>query len=156
MSDEHEKKSRNFDVVRVGVAALIYDAQDRLLIGLRKSPHGRGNWSFPGGHLEKGETPEECMKRELFEETGISGIEDPRFVGITNDSFASGKHYVTIMYEADLPPGAVPRACEPDKLERWEWHSASAFPEPLFLPIVNLLGSSFAANLRGVSGEKLL
>jgi 8-oxo-dGTP pyrophosphatase MutT (NUDIX family) len=28
-------------------------------------------WSFPKGHLEKDETAFECMKRELYEETGI-------------------------------------------------------------------------------------
>ena len=28
-------------------------------------------WDIPKGHVEKGETPEECAKRELYEETGI-------------------------------------------------------------------------------------
>ncbi len=32
-------------------------------------------YQFPGGHLEKNETLEECLKREILEETGIS-IED--------------------------------------------------------------------------------
>ena len=28
-----------------------------------------GMWVFPGGHGEKGESPEECARREFFEET---------------------------------------------------------------------------------------
>lgn len=30
-------------------------------------------WDFPGGHIEEGETPEVCMKREAYEEGYVSG-----------------------------------------------------------------------------------
>lgn len=30
-------------------------------------------WDFPGGHIEVGESPEECMKREAYEEGYVSG-----------------------------------------------------------------------------------
>jgi 8-oxo-dGTP diphosphatase len=42
---------------------------DRLLI---VNLNHRG-WDFPGGHIEFQETPEECMKREAYEEGYISG-----------------------------------------------------------------------------------
>ncbi|WGG47985.1 NUDIX domain-containing protein [Rossellomorea sp. DA94] len=38
------------------------------LVNLQK----RG-WDFPGGHLEKGESPEGCLKREVMEEAYVSG-----------------------------------------------------------------------------------
>tara|TARA_B100000282_G_C31560829_1_gene412002 strand:+ start:114 stop:431 length:318 start_codon:yes stop_codon:yes gene_type:complete len=35
--------------------------------------HPKRGWEIPGGHLNDGETPEEAMIRELFEETGCNG-----------------------------------------------------------------------------------
>ncbi len=32
----------------------------------------RGKWIGVGGHFEAGESPEECMRREVFEETGLT------------------------------------------------------------------------------------
>ncbi|MBQ8578631.1 MAG: NUDIX hydrolase [Clostridia bacterium] len=39
---------------------------------------GKGKYIVPGGYLEHGETPEEAVKREYFEETGI--VIEPRRV----------------------------------------------------------------------------
>ena len=65
-------------------------------MGKRKGSHGEGTWSVPGGHLEFGETIENCAKREVYEETGLV-ITDVTVAGITNDIFSEEEtHYITI------------------------------------------------------------
>jgi 8-oxo-dGTP diphosphatase len=54
------------------VACALVDTDGRVLIAQR--PQGKqlaGLWEFPGGKVEPGETPEECLVRELREEIGI-------------------------------------------------------------------------------------
>lgn len=34
--------------------------------------NGRDEWELPGGRLERGETPKECVEREVLEETGLT------------------------------------------------------------------------------------
>lgn len=55
------------------VAAALVDSDGRVLIAQR--PDGKqlaGQWEFPGGKVEPGETPEAALIRELEEELGIT------------------------------------------------------------------------------------
>jgi 8-oxo-dGTP diphosphatase len=128
-------------IVRVGVAAIIR-REGRILMGLRKGSHGAGTWSFPGGHLEKGETVGRCAVRETEEETGIkiSPLMFRKFT-FTNDVFTvEDKHYVTLYMEASWSGGEAV-VMEPNKCEKWAWYSSP--PDPLFLPVKNLLEDGF-------------
>lgn len=50
------------------VAAIIRDANGRILCTQRGYGEWKDWWEFPGGKLEAGETPEEALKREIREE----------------------------------------------------------------------------------------
>jgi 8-oxo-dGTP diphosphatase len=121
----------------VGVGVLVLREGD-VLLGLRRGSHGAGTWSPPGGHLEFGEEPETCARRETLEESGIA-IDDCEFVGITNDIFvAESRHYVTLFYRARAWRGS-PTVLEPEKCDAWQWWPLDALPENLFLPLRHML-----------------
>ena len=53
-------------------ACVIIDSNDKILITSREHKDDFSNcWEFPGGKIEKNETPEECLIRELKEEINI-------------------------------------------------------------------------------------
>ncbi len=114
-----------------------------VLLGRRRGAHGAESWSFPGGHLEAGESWAACARREVLEETGLE-LDEPRFAAVTNDVFVDeGKHYVTVFMSAAALSNDA-RRLEPDKCERWAWFAWAALPNPLFLPIRNLLATGYA------------
>lgn len=44
-------------------------------------------WDLPKGHLENGETMEECALREVKEETGLHNVSITRFIGKTQHEY---------------------------------------------------------------------
>ncbi|MGD9577389.1 MAG: (deoxy)nucleoside triphosphate pyrophosphohydrolase [Syntrophorhabdus sp.] len=55
------------------VVAAVIEKDGQILIAKRKQGKMHpGKWEFPGGTLEEGETPEQCLKRELLEELAIT------------------------------------------------------------------------------------
>jgi len=122
---------------RVGVAVII-TRDGQVLLLRRENVHGAGSWAVPGGHLEFGESPEECAIRETKEETGID-VSNVRFRAITNDVFAAaGKHYITIFMEGTYLSGE-PAVNAPEELSEVGWFPWETLPQPLFLPLQHLL-----------------
>lgn len=54
------------------VVAGVIHKDDKILLTKRiAGVHQEGKWEFPGGKLEAGESPQECLKRECAEEIAI-------------------------------------------------------------------------------------
>lgn len=130
----------------VGVGVIIRDG-DNVLLMKRQNSHGHGTWSMPGGHLEYGESPQECAIREVEEEVGVL-ISNPTFFTVTNDLFEEeGKHYVTIWIEARYVSGEaqVNSARETSAVGWFPW---DALPTPRFLPLENFLAMGYVPEKR--------
>lgn len=127
---------------RPGVGVGVYVLRDgKVLVGQRIGGHAGGTWCAPGGHLELGESWEECARREVSEEAGVE-IENVRFGNVTNDLYQDGKHYVTIQMIADWKSGE-PQVLEPEKMGSWHWLSFEDVPEPRMLSFENFVKSGY-------------
>ncbi|WP_108652648.1 nucleotide triphosphate diphosphatase NUDT15 [Dongshaea marina] len=123
--------------VRVGVGVIIL-RDGCVLLGERIGAHGAGTWATPGGHLEVGESIEECARREVLEETGLE-VYSIEKLSFTNDIFEEeGKHYITLFVTASCDGGEA-QLMEPHKCMQWQWFKPDELPTPLFLPLTNLL-----------------
>ncbi len=126
--------------VGVGIGVYILNEKNELMIGLRKSKHGNGTWSPPGGKLDFFESFEACAIRETKEECNLDlKKEDLQILGVTNDIHENEeKHFVTIHLFTRKFSGVL-NANEPDKCEIWQWSSLDNLPENMFLSAQNFL-----------------
>ncbi len=118
---------------RVGIGVMIQNEKDEVLLGLRRGSHGSGEWSFPGGHLEIGETVLETAKREVKEETNLD-VNKFELISVADEMRylkSDGQHYLNIGVKA-LYEGGEPLVMELDKCERWAWFSLDNLPINLF------------------------
>lgn len=120
----------------IGVGVVIVNG-DRWLLMRRRAAHGEGTWSSPGGHLDLGEDPAECARREAAEETGLA-VGHVEFIGVTNDVFDADRHYVTLWFRAEGATGEAYLAA-PEEATELGWFSRDALPEPLFEPLRRLI-----------------
>lgn len=128
------------NTIRVGLGLYIFNEKNEILLGLRKSKHAGGTWCPPGGHLEYGESFEQCAARETLEEAGLTVNEkDIRLMTATSDFYTdNGRHYVTLHMATRVFKG-TPKVMEPDKCERWEWFALDKIPGPMLVSAQNLL-----------------
>lgn len=123
---------------KVGVGVIVLK-EGKILLGERLSSHGAGTWAIPGGHLEFGETFEECARREVEEETGLTDIEIKKLICVKNDRVYD-KHFVTLGILAELKSGE-PMVMEPGKAENWTWFDPGELPSKMFLPSKHVIES---------------
>jgi 8-oxo-dGTP diphosphatase len=82
-----------------------------LLLRHREHKTGRSYWLFPGGGIEENETEEQCVAREMFEETGLTvKVERLLFTQpmLQPDRYKQRKIYLCSILNGEAKPGYEP------------------------------------------------
>ena len=113
------------EMAEITVLCLIEDG-DRLLLQNRVKEDWKG-YTFPGGHVEPGESFVDAVKREMKEETGLD-IYNPKLVGIKQFPLKDGKYeegrHIVLLFKADRFSGEVVSS-EEGQMEWIDRHSLS-------------------------------
>jgi len=112
---------------RLGTGIVIVNEKGEILLGKRIKT---GQWTLPGGKVEKGETYEETIVRETKEETGLD-IEIVKTLGLA-ESIIDGAHwrYQNFVGRAK---GGEPKD-EKGKIEGWKWIAPDKLPKNIYEP----------------------
>ena len=114
--------------MRVGVYAIMYDNNNNILLSRYVDGVHKGQWNFPAGHIDGNETAREALRRELFEELGITikNIDDIKLVHTLHRQ--GTVEYIDLFFWVDGWQG-TPEIKEPEKCDGLEWFSIFDFPE---------------------------
>ena len=98
-----------------------------------------GKWIGIGGHTEDGESPEECVVREVREETGLI-LKEFRYralITFTSDLYETEYMH---LFTADIFEGAIIDNCEEGELEWIESDKIMELPmwegDRMFIPLI--------------------
>jgi 8-oxo-dGTP diphosphatase len=134
----------------VSVAGVVIDEEGRALIIQRRD---NGNWEPPGGVLEHGETIEDGLRREIYEETGIK-IEPGPLTGVYQNM---RRNIIALVFRCRPVAGQL---TENDEAAAFRWAGPDEIrdlmTEAYATRIVDGLSSSSGAAVRAHDGAILL
>lgn len=117
------------DHIGVAVGAVIL-AQDQVLLMRRLMDPEAGRWSLPSGKVEFGESLEQAIQREAWEELGIQTQID-LFLGMVELILPEGQiHWVSAVFQMQIQQG-YPTNREPHKHGDPHWFYRDRLPADL-------------------------
>jgi ADP-ribose pyrophosphatase YjhB (NUDIX family) len=108
---ERFNKEIGYITPKVGVNGIVFLNDDRVLLEKRSDD---GLWGLPGGWAENGERPEDTLKREIFEETGMN-VEVKEIINVFSrlpGDFGQPHTSYHLLYRCEVIDGNLARSNE--------------------------------------------
>lgn len=102
-----------------------------MLIQRGQQPY-KGMWAFPGGFINMDEDLEQAARRELFEETNLSGIQLTQFKTYGAPNRDPRHRTITIVFTAIITDGIECQPVAGDDAHKAEWFQLAHLPELAF------------------------
>lgn len=118
---------------------IVFNKNNEILIDNRcekELEEADGKWELPGGKIEFGESPEETVKREVFEETGFE-VEVKKIIPYTNVSVWEYEEYLqhTVIFSYICELKNDKRKINSDKrVNTYKWINKNQIDDYNFLP----------------------
>ena len=107
----------------VTAGAVVCDERGRVLL-LRHVLRKGSGWGIPGGFLARGEQPEDTIRREVREETGL----ELERVELAFVPALGNVQLVEIIFRASMQASAIEGLKKSFEIDRAEWFEAGALP----------------------------
>lgn len=131
MSEHSPSGKRGVDFIGVTCVFFCHDGQGRVLMHKRSNNcrDEQGRWDCGGGSMEFGETFEQAVRREVFEEYCVEPDEvvTVEARNVLRDNHGTSTHWIAVIHAVKVNPEDV-RIGEPEKIDEIGWFSPMEFP----------------------------
>lgn len=108
-----------YDNPVLAAGLVIWNNQNQIMLGERKNDPGKGQYSFPGGFVDVGESVEDAIKREIKEELQINVDQFTYLTSTDNDYLYKKSQYdmLDILFEIKLSDDIIAKIEPNDDVE---------------------------------------